>query len=202
MCSCLAYTLQNRNKNEENLILFSDGCCGQNRSKAVVHFLLSLIEKNIFKRIEHYFLYRGHTFLPNDRDFSSIEAQKKVDRALVTHDWVKIIEENRQVHPFQVNEMTQEHILDYKTYAEAKMKASFTDNKGQKLKFRDVMWFSYGQSEVYNDTFTEVTMESHPEEVWCRYTHSHVESWKRINVKKCQRRIIRSDTEKKSTMLH
>ncbi|KAK3741707.1 hypothetical protein RRG08_057468 [Elysia crispata] len=87
-----------------------------------------------------------------------LKPEKKVDRALVPHDWVKIIEESRQVHPFQVNEMTQEHILDPKTYAEANMKASFTDNNGQKLKFRDVMWFSYGQSEVYNDTFTEVTM--------------------------------------------
>ncbi|MEM6612842.1 MAG: hypothetical protein AAF652_11440, partial [Cyanobacteria bacterium P01_C01_bin.72] len=187
VCSCLQYTLNARKNNEENLILFSDGCCGQNRNKAMVSFLLSLIQNKVYKRIDHYFLIRGHTFLPNDRDFSSIEGRKKVARALVPKDWTKIIKDSRLVHPFEVVEITQDNIFDYKTYAESKMKSSFSDTDGQKLKFRDVMWFSYGESEVFNETFTGTKLESHPQEVWCRYTHNTGEPWKKINVFKRQK---------------
>lgn len=186
VCSCLNLTLNARKNNEQHLILFSDGCGGQNRNKAVMHFLLSLIENETYRRIDHYFLIRGHTFLPNDRDFSCIELRKKVDRALIPKDWVNIIKDSRLVQPFEVVEIKQEDIFDHKTLAEEKFKKSFTDSFGQKLKFREVMWFSYGESEIYNETFTELVTEEHPKEVWCRYTHNSMEPWKRVNAYKRQ----------------
>ena len=49
VASCLNSTLKTRHQNESHLILFSDGCPGQNKNKAVVMFLQSLIEDQSFK---------------------------------------------------------------------------------------------------------------------------------------------------------
>ena len=47
------------------------------------------------------------------------------------------------------------------------------------------MWFSYGESEEYNCETGLMEHVSHKEDVWCRYTYSTLEPWKKI---KCMKR--------------
>ena len=74
--SCLQSLPEDRQTGAQRLIFFSDECCGPNKNQVMVAFLLRLIERGVYKSIYYKFLVWGHTFLPNDRDFSCIEAKK------------------------------------------------------------------------------------------------------------------------------
>ena len=79
VCSCLESTISSRHRKATHLVLFSDGCCGQNKNKAMLTFLSSFCGKQSrkYKRVDYFFLVRGNTFLPNDRDFAVIEKKEK-----------------------------------------------------------------------------------------------------------------------------
>lgn len=75
---CLLKYAQQLSHSIKHLIAFSDGCPGQNKNNAVVIFLCSLIQIGHFDKAEHYFRIRGHSYLPNDRDFGSIKCKLKL----------------------------------------------------------------------------------------------------------------------------
>ena len=77
VASCLHRCLSQRSTGAKHLVLFSDGCPGQNKNRIIATFLLKLVHDGQFEQIDHFFLVRGHTFLPNDRDFSVIEREKR-----------------------------------------------------------------------------------------------------------------------------
>ena len=70
-------------KGGEFLVVFSDGCGGQNKNKSMNFFCQKLIEMGIYKSVDHIFLQRGHMFLPHDKDFSSIELRKRKEMPLI-----------------------------------------------------------------------------------------------------------------------
>ena len=76
VASCLHRCLSQRSTGAKHLVLFSDGCPGQNKNRIIATFLLKLVHDGQFEQVDHFFLVRGHTFLPNDRDFSVIERKK------------------------------------------------------------------------------------------------------------------------------
>ena len=77
VASCLLHYFTNKLADEvETLYLFSDGCGGQNKNYTILWFFLTLIKLKRFKSIVHIFPVRGHSFLPCDRDFASIELKK------------------------------------------------------------------------------------------------------------------------------
>jgi len=57
------------------LNLFSDSCSGQNKNKFTMVTLLHYInfEATIFKKINHFFPTRSHSYMPPDRVFGQIE---------------------------------------------------------------------------------------------------------------------------------
>lgn len=62
----------------DELVLISDGCPGQNKNKTMVRFIYCLVHiLKLFKRVTHIFPVRGHSYLPNDQDFSLIGNKKK-----------------------------------------------------------------------------------------------------------------------------
>ena len=67
--------------------------------------MLKLIHDGRFDQIDHFFLVRGHTFLPNDRDFSVIEKRKKVEKAYIPADWVKVVSTAKTTKPFETVQM-------------------------------------------------------------------------------------------------
>ena len=117
--------------------------------------------------------------MPNDRDFSVIEKRKKVEKAYIPADWVKVVSTAKTTKPFDTVHMKQDEFLDHKLVATKSSKVKFTDSRNQTLSFREVVWFSYGKSREYDTETAQVSLVSHSEEIWCRYTYSSMEPWKR-----------------------
>ena len=63
---CLDHYFTSLPSEVTTLYLYSDGCPGQNN---VVRYLFTLVWQGKFEHIQHHFPVRGHSFLPNDRDF-------------------------------------------------------------------------------------------------------------------------------------
>lgn len=96
----------------KKLYLFSDGCPGQNKNNTVVRFLCSLIQISRFNKIEHYFPIRGHSYLPNDRNFGTIKRKLKLhDRIYVPDQYKELIKASSS--KFEVEMVQSEDILDF-----------------------------------------------------------------------------------------
>ena len=70
----------------------------------IIHFLYSLVDlKKCLKKIHLIFPIRGHSFLPCDRDFASVELRNcKVETLYVPDQWISIIEDSRVHNKFDV----------------------------------------------------------------------------------------------------
>lgn len=61
------------------------------------------------------YLESGHTFLPNDTDFSKIETQLKFYERIYTEDeYMQVIKSCKKKNPLQVTKMAQENFLSSK----------------------------------------------------------------------------------------
>lgn len=99
-----------------NLVIFSDGCPGQNKNYVMVHFLYILVHcLKLFESVTYIFPMRGHSFLPNDQDFSIISKRKNVETAEVPEHWHNIIKTCREKpSPFELREMQQRDFFNFK----------------------------------------------------------------------------------------
>lgn len=77
IASCLSNHVSARVEDARHLICYSDSCFGQNKNFVMMSLFNTLINEETFSRIDHKFLVRGHTYLPNDRDFGHISKVKK-----------------------------------------------------------------------------------------------------------------------------
>jgi len=77
--SCLLKNLREMNTDARQLILFSDSCGGQNRNINITCLLLYIVSRSEFSftQIDQKFMVPGHLYLPNDRDFGSVEPAKR-----------------------------------------------------------------------------------------------------------------------------
>ncbi|KAK3932370.1 4-diphosphocytidyl-2-C-methyl-D-erythritol kinase [Frankliniella fusca] len=75
----------------EELFLFSDCCSGQNRNNVICMMLFTALQEHAtLKKIHHYFLVPGHTFMPEvDSKHSVIEKhiKKKLEKVNVPSEW-------------------------------------------------------------------------------------------------------------------
>ena len=91
--SCLLEYFARERPQAKKLTCYSDSCFGQNKNTQMICFWSKLINKGQFTRIDHKFLVRGHTYLPNDRDFAHIEKRKDSAMVYLPEDWERIIQE-------------------------------------------------------------------------------------------------------------
>lgn len=115
--SMLLHYLKN-NIHNRSLVIFSDGCPGQNKNYVMLHFLYSLVHVlKIVDSVEYVFPMRGHSYLPNDSDFALIEKKKRrLERAERPEDWDKIILNARtKPTPFHLVKMRQDDFFDIKS---------------------------------------------------------------------------------------
>ena len=89
--SCLLQFLRQLRSKATKSVCYSDSCFGQNNNFSMICIRNTLILEKMFDQIDHKFLVRGHTFLPNDRDFSHIEKKKASAIVYVPNQW----EDNR-----------------------------------------------------------------------------------------------------------
>ena len=79
IASCI-FNLVNNVENfqcRENLVIWSDNCCGQNKNKYVLFMYMYMVHIGLVKSVRHKFVATGHSFLQCDRDFGLIEKEGK-----------------------------------------------------------------------------------------------------------------------------
>lgn len=99
--------------NTKHLILWSDSCGGQNRNIKITLILKTLLEEiPSLEKITMRFLLSGHSFLPNDRHFATIEsALKHVQRLYLPEDYVSIMKNAKKKKPLTVKRMEKPDFL-------------------------------------------------------------------------------------------
>lgn len=84
--SCLLRTIEVELalKQKNHLIIWTDSCAGQNKNFLMLCIYQYLIQKNIFKIIDHKFPEVGHSYLDSDRDFGRIEKIMRKHQTICT----------------------------------------------------------------------------------------------------------------------
>lgn len=101
----------------QELHIFSDACPGQNKNNTMVRFLITIQNRNRFKKIYHHFPIRGHSFLPCDRDFGSAKRIiRRSDRIYLPEEYEVMIKDSRKKVPFTIKTVSFKDILDFKNW--------------------------------------------------------------------------------------
>ncbi|XP_046990994.1 uncharacterized protein LOC124596062 [Schistocerca americana] len=81
--SCLLKHL-NANPTKETVVFWSDSCGGQNRNLKLVTILMHIVQDPAqhVKEIIQKFFIPGHSYLPNDTDFSHIENKMRCNQTI------------------------------------------------------------------------------------------------------------------------
>lgn len=105
--SCLLKHIKENLFNVTELILWSDSCGGQNRNIKMTLMLKAVLQAHpSLKIIRMRFLVSGHSFLPNDSDFSDVECGlKHQQRLYLPDDYIKIMKDCRTKNKFKVSRM-------------------------------------------------------------------------------------------------
>ncbi|CAG5057377.1 unnamed protein product [Parnassius apollo] len=139
------------------LCFFSDCCSGQNRNWDVLHFMMFLVNKSPYlETITMHYLVSGHTYLPNDTDFSFIsrELKKKTD-IYTPEDWMKLVRDCRKQKPFTVRDMKNK-FLDYESLTTLFKDYQIVLREGAKISKMRKIKVCKGLSIIsYNDDYTE-----------------------------------------------
>ena len=173
--SCLHHYFTQLPEVVDTLYLFPDGCGGQNKNSIVMCFLYSLVKLGRFRLIVHTFPIRGHSFLPCDRDFALIEKLAvKNDTVYVPAQWISLIQSARPSNPFYCVTVNQQMVYDFRSH-NAKLFKNAYKSEGRKIRIRDTKVFQYS--------------DSHPSEVWVRYSMSELAPWEKFSIEKPRARI-------------
>ena len=131
----------------------------------------------VYERIDHKYLERGHTYLENDRDFAQIKKRKKTATIYWQQDWVEVVRDSNVTKPFETTAMQQEDFLDWKGFVNERYKMATKDQEGKRVLLRDIHWLGE-EKEVGNN----ISMKHHPDEVWVRFSSSEDEPWKKLKI--------------------
>lgn len=142
IASCLLNYLTSRpTTGEEELIVYTDNCGGQNKNWFLMLLWLQLVREKKYKSIEHRFLVSGHTYLPSDRDFAVIEKYKKYLRQVYCPEqWYEAVAKSKRVKPFKVVIMKQENFFSFQNIPFSKK--NVTEDK-EPLKFTQIRCFKF-----------------------------------------------------------
>lgn len=108
--SCVMKHIQTQASKAKHLVMYSDACTGQNRNLKFALFLMKLAAcpDNSIEVIDHKFMVSGHSFLPNDSDFGSIELHARQRTIYVPDDWFLAITSSRKKKSFHLTQMSRE----------------------------------------------------------------------------------------------
>ena len=182
ICSCLKHHLETLPPQTKRLTCFSDSCFGQNKNFQMVCFWNQQVLER-FEQVDHKFLVRGHTYLPNDRDFAHIEKRKESARVYVPKDWELVVREARPMSPFTVIPMDASKFVDFTELSEQYTHRKKDADKKPVL-ISKAVWMNFGQGE---DTSGE--LKKHPNEVWLRYSYNTDEPWSKVSLLKGRKRL-------------
>ena len=96
-CCLLRYIKEEKSGDVKHIIAFSDTHGGQNINFNAASFWIYCINCELVECVDQKFMYSGHSFLPNDRDFGSIEQRKRqVQTVYVPQQWYELVRTARR----------------------------------------------------------------------------------------------------------
>lgn len=100
------------------LYLFGDNCSGQNKNHTLVRMMMSLCETKKFDDIELRYPVRGHSFMPNDRDFGIIRRKlRKEERYYTIDEVIDLIKtSSKKSNKFSIVEMKFDDFVDHASW--------------------------------------------------------------------------------------
>ena len=173
--SCIIWHLKEIASGAKRLVLYSDACGGQNRNINLVALWLHVVASEDFSYevIDHKFMVSGHSYLPNDRDFGSIEtAKRRIQHVFVPADWESLIHNCRKKNAFTVRQMKREDF-----FAISELTKYVINRKTNKDK-QKVNWLKYLWIRVE---------KSAPLAYKYRTSHNDLEQWKVVDLKPIRR---------------
>lgn len=92
----VSQSLNNEEPELKTLRLFSDSASSQNKNTTIMGLLLNFAQQSkVFKKVEHVFPIRGHSFMPPDRVFGRIEKiYRKQDKIISPKQYHDILKEH------------------------------------------------------------------------------------------------------------
>ena len=120
-----------------------------------MHYLFTLVYTGKFSKITHTFPVRGHSYLPNDRDFGRTELKKrKQERIYTCEEWMEVIRKAMVRKPFDVVPCDNRVFLDWSGHLSPFFKKTVKDDSKRPLNILRARTIEYSNS--------------HPTEVWVR----------------------------------
>lgn len=182
ICSCIKSYLCGLPSRIKKLTFYSDSCFGQNKNFQMICFWNTQVLSR-FQQIDHKFLVRGHTYLPNDCDFAHIEKRKDSARVNVPTDWENVVREARPAHPFEVVSMHSEDFFDF-TQLTKQFTCRKKDTNKKPVLISKAFWMNFGQGKDLSGRIVK-----HPNEVWLRYSYDTSESWSKVSLLKGRKKL-------------
>lgn len=139
IASCVLNYIETHNIKKE-LVAWSDSCGGQNRNFKIAAIWLYIVQNPKFKikKVIHKFPEVGHSFLPNDSEFSDIERKMKYHTQLYDQNMIAdVILSSRIKKKFEIKQMTCNDFVKAELLTKALVNRK-TDNKGQKIKWLQI----------------------------------------------------------------
>lgn len=146
IASCVLKKLESLPESVTHVVTYSDTCGGQNRNINMASMFSYFVSKsNNVNCVDQKFLLPGHTHLECDADHARIERSKKTTEIpiMVPRDWFQFVRTVRGKKPFQVHEMTQEHIFSFSKLVQEYMTRRPTDTEGNKVNWLEMKWIRY-----------------------------------------------------------
>ena len=123
-----------------------------------------------FTSVDHKFMVSIHSYLPNDRDFGSIEtARKRSECIYVPADWEHVVKESRRKNPFSVTRMERKDFVSFQPLKKAIVNRKVNTARG-KVEWLKMKWINI--------------CKDHPLQFRYRYSHNDLEAWKTVSVKR------------------
>ena len=140
--------------------LYSDTSEGQNRNRNVAAMFLYAVQQLPIKAITHNFLESGHSHMECDSMHAAIEAEKKYKDVYTMLDWISIFRGARRRHPYKVNNLHYEDMLDFHCVATMLFRNRLRDEDGNIINWLLVKCFKYLKDEPGTIIFVIPTPKS------------------------------------------
>ena len=170
--SCVLKFLRSKSSSAKHLIMYSDSCGGQNRNINIACFCLHIVASVdlSYEVIDHKFMGSGHSYLPNDRDFASVEnAKRRTQVVYVPSEWETLVRECRRNNPFEVISMETDDFVSSVAVKNTIINRKVTTKKG-KVDWLKIRWLRYKKCD--------------PLKIYFHTTHNELEDWQCIDVKR------------------
>lgn len=169
---CLLKHLREMNTDARQLILFSDSCGGQNRNINITCLLLNIVSRSEFSftQIDQKVMVPGHSYLPNDRDFGSVEATKlRAQHIYVPLHWYELVRKACHTNPFHVTEMDKSDFVSLQVLKKAIVNRK-KNTARQPVELLKMRWIRVTKGKPLQFSY--------------RYSRNTLEVWKVVDLKR------------------